>query len=81
MAKIPVYMPKFGMTMTTGLITEWMYAAGEAVKQGEALAVIETEKVQTELESPATGTLVDVKYPDGEEAPVGEIIAWIEDGA
>ena len=78
MAKIPVYMPKFGMTMTTGLITEWMFAAGESVKQGEALAVIETEKVQTELESPATGTLTDVKYADGEEAPVGEIIAWIE---
>ncbi len=80
MAKIPVYMPKFGMTMTTGLITEWMFAVGEPVKQGDALAVVETEKVQTELESPLSGTLVEVKYPDGEEAPVGEIIAWIDDG-
>jgi pyruvate/2-oxoglutarate dehydrogenase complex dihydrolipoamide acyltransferase (E2) component len=41
---------------------------------------VETEKVQTELESPATGALEDVKYRDGDEAPVGEIIAYVEDG-
>ncbi|MCX6017675.1 MAG: lipoyl domain-containing protein [Chloroflexi bacterium] len=81
MAKIPVYMPKFGMTMTTGLITEWMFATGERVEQGAPLAIVETEKVQTELESPATGVLTDVKYADGEEAPVGEIVAYIDDGA
>ena len=80
MAKIPIYMPKFGMTMTTGLITEWLFAEGERVEQGKAIAMVETEKVQTELESPATGTLADVKYADGTEAPVGDIIAYIEDG-
>jgi pyruvate dehydrogenase E2 component (dihydrolipoamide acetyltransferase) len=79
MAKIPVYMPKFGMTMTTGLITEWMFAAGERVEKGNALAIVETEKVQTELESPASGVLTDVKYADGEEAPVGEIVAYIDE--
>ena len=81
MAKIPIYMPKFGMTMTTGLITEWLFGEGERVEQGKPIAMIETEKVQTELESPATGKLVDVKYHDNEEAPVGEIIAHVEDGA
>lgn len=80
MAKIPIYMPKFGMTMTTGLITEWLFAVGEQVEQGKPIAMIETEKVQTELESPATGTLQEVKYQDNDEAPVGEIIAYIEDG-
>ena len=80
MAKIPIYMPKYGMTMTEGLISEWLYAEGDAVEQGSPVALVETEKVQTELESPATGTLVGVKYQDGQEAPVGEIVAYIEDG-
>jgi len=80
MAKIPVYMPKFGMTMTTGLITEWLFAEGERVEQGQAIALVETEKVQTELESPATGTLTDVRFQDGMEAPVGQVIAYVEDG-
>jgi pyruvate/2-oxoglutarate dehydrogenase complex dihydrolipoamide acyltransferase (E2) component len=81
MAKIPIYMPKYGMTMTEGLIAEWLYAAGERVEQGKPIALIETEKVETELESPATGTLTDVKFADGQEAPVGDIIAYIDDGA
>ena len=78
--KVPVYMPKFGMTMTEGLITEWLFAEGERVEQGQPLATVETEKVQTELEAPATGILEDVKFKDDESAPVGDIIAYIEDG-
>ncbi|MCL6509561.1 MAG: lipoyl domain-containing protein [Anaerolineae bacterium] len=81
MAKIPIYMPKFGMTMTTGLITEWLFAEGERVEQGQPIALVETEKVQTELESPATGTLTDVRFQDGMEAPVGQVVAYVEDGA
>jgi len=80
MAKIPIYMPKFGMTMVTGLITEWLFAEGERVEQGKPIAMVETEKVQTELESPASGTLVEVTYHDADEAPVGEIIAYVDDG-
>jgi len=73
-------MPKFGMTMTEGLITEWLFASGEAVEKGKPIAMVETEKVQTELEAPVSGTLVDVKFKDNEEAPVGDIIAYIDDG-
>jgi pyruvate/2-oxoglutarate dehydrogenase complex dihydrolipoamide acyltransferase (E2) component len=80
MAKIPIYMPKYGMTMTEGLISEWLFAEGDAVQQGSPVALVETEKVQTELEAPATGTLIEVKYQDGQEAPVGEIVAYVEDG-
>lgn len=81
MAKIPIYMPKYGMTMTEGVISEWLYAEGETVEQGKPIALIETEKVQTELESPASGALIEVKFKDGESAPVGAIIAFVEDGA
>ncbi len=78
--KVPIYMPKYGMTMTEGLISEWLFAEGDAVELGKPVALVETEKVQTELEAPATGTLVEVKYQDGQEAPVGEIVAYVEDG-
>ena len=77
MAHVPVYMPKYGMTMTEGLIVEWRYQAGDRVAQGEVLLVVETEKVNTDIEAPASGTLADIKYQVDEEAPVGEIIAYI----
>lgn len=77
MAKVPVYMPKFGMTMTAGLIAEWLFAEGEHVERGKPIALVETEKVQTELEAPATGVLADIRFQDGAEAPVGEIIAHV----
>lgn len=78
MTKVPVYMPKYGMTMTEGLIVEWLYGVGEAVTQGADLLTVETEKVNTSLEAPASGTLVEVRFTDGESVPVGEIIAYIE---
>ncbi len=78
MAKIPVYMPKYGMTMTEGVITEWLFAPGELVEQGKAIVLVETEKVEAELEAPASGTLMEVKFEDGAAAPVGEVIAYIE---
>jgi pyruvate/2-oxoglutarate dehydrogenase complex dihydrolipoamide acyltransferase (E2) component len=78
MAKVPVYMPKYGMTMTEGVIVEWFFAAGEAVTQGTELLTVETEKVNTTLECPATGTLAEIRFSDGESVAVGEIIAYIE---
>lgn len=80
MPRTPVYMPKYGMTMTEGLIAEWYFAEGETVKQGQPLLAVETEKVAVDLEAPASGTLVDIRFNDQDEAPVGEIIAYIETG-
>jgi len=72
-------MPKFGMTMTEGFIVAWLRQEGERVEQGEVLLNIETEKATADIEAPARGTLVDVRYPAGLEAPVGEILAYIDD--
>jgi pyruvate dehydrogenase E2 component (dihydrolipoamide acetyltransferase) len=74
----PIYMPKFGMTMTEGLIVEWLKAEGEIVQEGEPLLTVQTEKVDTEVLAPASGTLTSVQYEAGDEAPVGEILAYIE---
>jgi len=79
MAKHPIYMPKFGMTMTEGIIVAWHVAEGDAVAQGDPLFTVETEKVDTDVEAPASGVLVDVEYEVDDEVPVGEIVAYIDD--
>jgi pyruvate/2-oxoglutarate dehydrogenase complex dihydrolipoamide acyltransferase (E2) component len=73
-----IYMPKYGMTMTEGIITEWHFQEGDEVKEGEALLTVETEKVDTDIEAPRAGKLVGVRYGVNDEVPVGEIIAYIE---
>ena len=78
MSLIPVYMPKFGMTMEAGLIVEWLVTEGDRVAEGDGIVVIETEKVSTEVESPAGGVVVELSYDVDDEAPVGEVIAYIE---
>lgn len=79
MARVPIYMPKFGMTMTEGTIAEWMRAVGDSVAQGDVLLSVETEKVVTEIECPTSGTLVERLFEAGDEVPVGEIMAFIEE--
>lgn len=79
MARVPIYMPKFGMTMTEGTIAEWMRGVGDVVSQGDILLSVETEKVVTEIEAPASGTLVERLFEAGDEVPVGDIMAFIEE--
>ena len=78
MAREAIYMPKYGMTMTEGTITQWHFKEGDVVKEGDALLTVETEKVDTDIEAPVSGRLVEVNYEEDDEVPVGEIIAYIE---
>jgi pyruvate dehydrogenase E2 component (dihydrolipoamide acetyltransferase) len=78
MAREPIYMPKYGMTMTEGIITEWHFREGDDVNEGDALLTVETEKVDTDIEAPVSGKLVGVRFDVDAEVPVGEIIAYIE---
>lgn len=72
-----VIMPQIGMTMQEGTITEWFKKDGEPVEKGELLFKVETEKMDSDIETPTTSTLkiiaaVDDTIPCGEE--VAEII-------
>ncbi len=78
MALVPVYMPKFGMTMTEGLIVEWYREEGDLVAAGEPLFSVETEKASSDVEAPASGTLAEISVGAGSEAPVGSVVAYIE---
>ncbi len=71
-------MPKLGLTMTEGTIVEWRKSVGSRVTAGEVLFVVETEKVEVEVEAPATGALVEILGEVKEVYPVGEVIAVIE---
>ncbi len=72
-----VVMPKFGLTMVEGTIQQWFKKEGEAIKQGEALFEVETEKVLYEVESTVTGTVAKLLYPLEAVVAVGLPIAVI----
>jgi pyruvate dehydrogenase E2 component (dihydrolipoamide acetyltransferase) len=72
-----VLMPQLGETVAEGKITQWFKAAGDAVKPGDNLFEIETDKVP----STAAGVLAEIRVPAGEVAPVGAVVAVIADGA
>ena len=70
-------MPKWGLAMKTGLVVAWLKRPGEAVRQGEPVVEIESEKATNEVDAPASGTLRWIEVPEGEKAPVGAALAVI----
>ncbi|MFN3973240.1 MAG: biotin/lipoyl-containing protein [Gemmobacter sp.] len=76
-----VIMPALGMAQETGLIVAWIKAPGDAVKAGEPLMEVETDKATMEVEAQADGYLTDVRYEAGQDVPVGKVIALISDSA
>ena len=72
-----VVMPKLGLTMERGAVVKWYKAEGEAVKEGDLLAQIETDKITNDIESPISGVLVKILVAEGQEAEVLSTIAII----
>ncbi|MCF8040024.1 MAG: 2-oxo acid dehydrogenase subunit E2, partial [Desulfohalobiaceae bacterium] len=65
-----VVVPMLGVTVEKGKIVEWLKSEGDQVEKGEALFVVEAEKVTTEVEAPATGVLAKIFIPADREMPV-----------
>jgi pyruvate dehydrogenase E2 component (dihydrolipoamide acetyltransferase) len=76
-----VLMPQLGETVAEGKITKWFKSAGDAVKPGDNLFEIETDKVSMEVPSTTTGVLAEIRVPEGDVAPVGFVVAVIADKA
>ena len=72
-----VLMPQLGETVAEGKITKWFVAPGAAVKPGDNLFEIETDKVSMEVPSIVAGTLSEIRVPEGEVAKVGAVVAII----
>jgi pyruvate dehydrogenase E2 component (dihydrolipoamide acetyltransferase) len=74
-------MPQLGETVTEGTITRWMKEVGDAVERDEPLFEVSTDKVDSEVPSPAAGVLSEILVPEGETVEVGVKLEVIGDGA
>jgi pyruvate dehydrogenase E2 component (dihydrolipoamide acetyltransferase) len=72
-----VLMPQLGETVAEGKITKWFKAAGDAVKPGDNLFEIETDKTSMEVPSTTSGTLTEIRFKVGDVAKVGAVVAVI----
>ena len=67
---IDIIMPKMGESITEGTITEWKKKVGDQVKKDETILEISTDKVDTEVPSPASGTLIQIISKENETVDV-----------
>src|SRR5882724_762751 len=72
-----VLMPQLGETVAEGKVSKWFVKAGDAVKPGDNLFEIETDKVSMEVPAIAAGTLAAIHVQAGDVAPVGAVVAII----
>lgn len=72
-----IVMPKLGLTMTEGTIDEWKKKEGEAVKEGEPLFSVSTDKLTNDVEATASGTLLKIAVHAGETVPCLAPVAFI----
>jgi pyruvate dehydrogenase E2 component (dihydrolipoamide acetyltransferase) len=76
-----IVMPKLGLSMTEGLIAEWLVAPGDGVAAGQVLFVVETDKISNEIEAPAAGRIVSLLVGAGDTVDVGAPVAmWTGPG-
>jgi 2-oxoglutarate dehydrogenase E2 component (dihydrolipoamide succinyltransferase) len=74
-----VILPKWGVSMQDAVLIRWLKPVGAPVAEGEPLAEFETDKVEVELESPASGVLTRVFAAEEDTIDVGAVIAEIEE--
>src|SRR5437762_3805016 len=74
---VDVVMPQMGVSVSEGTITKWLKQEGEQVEADESLLEISTDKVDTEVPSPASGTLTQILVQEGETVEVGTKLAQI----
>jgi pyruvate dehydrogenase E2 component (dihydrolipoamide acetyltransferase) len=77
---VDVVMPQMGVSVSEGTITRWAKAVGETIAADETIVEISTDKVDTEIPSPATGVVKELFAAEGETVPVNTRIAVIDTG-
>ena len=74
-----ITMPKWGIEMQQGTLSEWHVAEGDQVEKGQLIALVETDKITNEMEADKAGVLHKILTPEGEVKIVGELLAVIGD--
>jgi 2-oxoglutarate dehydrogenase E2 component (dihydrolipoamide succinyltransferase) len=72
-----VVMPQMGESIAEGTITRWLVKVGDKVERDQPLFEISTDKVDAEIPSPASGTLLEIRNQEGETVPVNQVVALI----
>lgn len=72
-----ILMPRLGLTMTVGIIVEWLKEEGDEIKKGEAIVEIESDKVVNEQVAPCDGILIKITASEGAEIEVSKPIGYI----
>lgn len=70
-------MPKYGMTMEEGTVTQWRKAEGETIAEGEVLLDIQADKAEMEVESEIAGVVLKILVGADETVPCGTPLCWI----
>src|SRR5579863_8830835 len=76
-----VVMPQMGESIVEGTLTKWLKKPGDHVERDEPLFEISTDKVDTEIPSPAAGTLSEIVVEEGKTVGINTVVGRISDGA
>jgi pyruvate dehydrogenase E2 component (dihydrolipoamide acetyltransferase) len=74
---VAITMPRLSDSMEEGTVVRWLVDVGASVERGQALVEIDTDKATLEYEAEVAGTLLSTLVPEGDDAPIGAVIAWI----
>ncbi|MGI8938199.1 MAG: dihydrolipoamide acetyltransferase family protein [Iamia sp.] len=75
-----IQMPQLGETVTEGTITKWLKSVGDEITEDEAIVEVSTDKVDSEIPSPVSGTITEIKVEEGDTVDVGAVLAVVGDG-
>ncbi|MCB0354532.1 MAG: dihydrolipoamide succinyltransferase, partial [Bdellovibrionales bacterium] len=76
--KVDMVMPQMGESIAEATISRWLKSTGDSVEKDEIILEISTDKVDSEIPSPAAGTLTQILFSEGDVVPVKEKIAVID---
>ncbi|MCK4805244.1 MAG: dihydrolipoamide succinyltransferase, partial [Spirochaetes bacterium] len=74
---VEIKMPEAGFSITEGKVIEWYKGVGDRVEEGENVVSVETDKITVEIPAERGGVLHEVRYREGDVAPVGMVMGII----
>jgi pyruvate dehydrogenase E2 component (dihydrolipoamide acetyltransferase) len=72
-----IVLPQWGMEMQEATIVRWLKQEGDPIREGEPLVEVETAKIETEMESPASGVVAHILAPEGATVPIRTVLAIV----
>ena len=78
---INIVVPELGESVVEATVSRWLKKQGEAVKVGDAVVVLETDKVDLEVSAERDGVLAQIARQEGEDVGIGDVLGTIDEGA